>query len=793
MTVCVTVRSRLKHDVEISEAPSGEIGARLHDSPYGDLRVNTGFSYSAPRLTLIGLRAEALGLAATGDLAVQTDEPLVDGALKLTLRSLAPAARLAGTPVSGSGWGTVMLSSARGQQNVDATLDLRQIAVAGARIGAADLVARVRDVLGRPSLDAKLRATGVETGDLRLANADMTATGPLDGLAIGAKARGTLLNKALRAWLDANVSAGGATSSARITRLEAVLEQDAIALTRPLRITIAEGITRLRDLDLSLPAGGRVAGALTLAGRPIAGALTLRLPNLTLLKRLAEIPIEHGRLDADLTFDRRGGQGAFRAADLEFEDVDAPGAITITGRADWAGRRLSLEAAADGGFGEPVRITARLPLVHPGGLPELARRGPVEGHLTWTGEIGELWALVPAPGHVVTGRTVIDLGVRGDISAPKLTGGVKISDGSYQNLDLGTILTDLTVGTELAGNGVLGLNLSARDGAKGQVAVTGRVALDASGIDLGTRIDHAVLVRRDDIVARIDGDVAIKGPVNALDVTGKLMIEEAEVRLVSSAAPTIVTLDDVRIKGAKPEREREQTSSVDLDVTIGSTDRIFVRGRGLDSQWGVDLHVKGDAAAPIVTGAIERKRGRLSLVGKEFDLARGAILFDGGKTIDPRIDVALTRTTPDLTGSIIVSGTGSAPELSFTSTPSLPEDEVMPRLLFGKSRQALTGAQAIQLSLGLATLMNGGGGTLDTVRSVAGLDQLGITEDAAGRTAVRAGREVSEGVFVGTETALEDGGTKVTVEIEVFDNFKIDTDIGSKGDTSVGVEWKKDF
>lgn len=786
-------RLALTHDVEVSETPAGKIGIRLRESPYGDVGLDTGFAYTAPRLTLSGLRAEALGLVAAGDLAVRTDGPLADGTLKVTAKSLAPAGKLAGTPVAGNGWGTVTLSTEDGRQNADVTLDLRGLAFGNTRIGAADIVARLRDVLGQPAIDTRLRLTGIEAGDIELGAARLTARGPLSGLAINAETSGTLLDKPLSARLDASVSAGGPTTTARVTRLEATLAEERVGLTAPLLITASDGVTRVTGLDLALPDSGRVTGDLTITGRPVAGNLTVRLPRLDFLKRFAEIPVKNGSVEANLTFDRRGGNGAFTASGLEFDDVDAPGAITIAGRADWAGRRLALEATAEGGFGEPVRATARLPLAHAGGLPQPAGRGPLEARIAWQGEMGELWALVPAPGHVLTGKTVIDLGVGGDISNPQLSGKIAVSDGSYQNLDLGTILTDLTLATELLGRGDLGINLAARDGAAGRVTVTGRVALDASGIDLTTRIDRAVLVRRDDVTARIDGDIAIKGPATALDVTGTLEIQEAEVRLVNSAAPSIVTLGDVRIKGEKPKRKREKSSGVNLDLTIGSSDRIFVRGRGLDSQWGLDLRVTGDAAAPVITGAVEKVRGRLNLIGKDFELERGTVRFDGGRKIDPRIDVALTRTTSDLTGGIVVSGSASDPELNFTSTPNLPDDEVMPRLLFGKSRQALTGSQAIQLSLGLATLMNGGGGTLDKVRSTVGLDQLGISEDENGNASVRLGEEVTEGVFVGTETALDGSGTSVTVEIDVFKDFKVDTEIGPDGETSVGVQWKKDF
>ena len=66
-------------------------------------------------------------------------------------------------------------------------------------------------------------------------------------------------------------------------------------------------------------------------------------------------------------------------------------------------------------------------------------------------------------------------------------------------------------------------------------------------------------------------------------------------------------------------------------------------------------------------------------------------------------------------------------------------------------------------------------------------------QDEDGNASVTVGKEVADGVFVGTERSLGDGGTKVTVEIDVFEDVTIDTEIDSEGGASVGVEWKKDF
>jgi translocation and assembly module TamB len=373
-----------------------------------------------------------------------------------------------------------------------------------------------------------------------------------------------------------------------------------------------------------------------------------------------------------------------------------------------------------------------------------------------------------------------------------------VTDGQYQNLSLGTILTDVRIETRLLEEGDLGVTLRANDGASGTVEARMLVLLGDGpvALDLTANADSAVLVRRDDVTAAVSVEAAVEGPLNELDVTGEILIDKAEVRLVNATPPSVVTLDGIRIAG-EPEAERDEAgeSVINLFLSIVAEDDIFVRGRGLDSEWRMDLAVTGTATQPVVSGTVQKVRGQLGLLGRTFQLARGRLVFDGGREIDPELDVYLQREDHGLRGGIVIEGTPSNPELSFTSTPALPEDEVMPRLLFGQSRQSLTGAQALQLAAGIATLTGtGGGGPIEALREAAGLDVLRVEGQSVEDAAVTVGRNVGEDVFVGAKQGLgEQGTTAVTVEVEVFDNVTVDAEVGEQGNSSVGISLKKDF
>jgi len=402
----------LNHDVELAATPAGTISLSLANGRYAPARISTAFAYTGRQLSLDDLAVSAIGIRASGKLDVMLDNTLVEGALALRADDLAPLGRLAGTRLGGRASGKLRLSTPGGRQNADLTLDATGLSTGGIGIAKARIRAALRDLLGTPGVDARADLSGIDAGTARLATVGLTARGPLARLDVGARLSGKAAGKPLSASLAARVSAAGNAIRARISQLEATLANDRFALARPLGMTINGATISLRGLDLELPDGGRLSGDLTRHGGPLSGDLRLNVPRLAFLKRLAGIPVTGGSIEAEASFDTRRAraQASVRGRALAFEDVDAAGALDVDATLDWKGRSARIDASVSGDFGEPMRLEATLPMRAGGALPRLARRGRVDGKLRWKGEIGNLWALVPAPGHVLSGATTVDIG-----------------------------------------------------------------------------------------------------------------------------------------------------------------------------------------------------------------------------------------------------------------------------------------------------------------------------------------------------------------------------------------------
>ncbi|WP_316015070.1 translocation/assembly module TamB domain-containing protein [Roseobacter sp. HKCCA0434] len=794
----------LDHDVTLGDTIRGDLALRGRNGLLANTDASLDLAFADNVLNVTDLNGAVLGQQLTGRARVDLGTLLTDAVLDVSRLDLGqlPVADLQGT-----GSGRVVLTPQGGTQSVEADLTLNDAVLGGIPMATASVDARITNALSPdPGIDAQVRGGGLALGGADITTLRLDANGRLSALEVRADADGTTQGQPISFTTAATVNAAGGQTSIRVRDLSADYGNAQIALGGPLDVRLVDGGVQTDGLILLLPGEGRVTGDVDLIGGGLVGNLQVQTLDLAVLADEIDIPVLAGLLTADLTFDTRPSRATasldatlrdFVGSDVLEEGLTVDAVLD----ADWNGRTVEATARIDGGFGEPFDIVASIPVALQGGpVPQPLMNAPMSATVRWAGEVRPLWAFVPAPGQILSGLATIDLDIGGTLAEPQVGGNVSLSDGRYENLDVGTILTEVTVISDIDPSGNLALDLQASDGADG--FLFGRVELVTGNgpllIDAEVTAEEAVLLRRDDLVAQISGTVTADGPLTALAVAGDLNIDRAEFRLINANPPEIPTLGDVRILG-EPVEEREPSAptSITLDIDVRAANGLFVRGRGLESEWRLALDIRGTAADPRITGQIERLRGTFTLIGRNFDLAQGEITFDGGQRIDPRLNIVLSRTEDDLTGQIIISGFASDPQIDFASQPALPEEEVLPQLLFGQSQQSLSAGQALQLASGIATLASGNTGPFDLARNALGVDVLQIDAGQGGEgSSLTVGKTLGEGVFVGAETALDGSGENVfVIELDVIRNVVIDARIGAGGEasSSVGITYSRDF
>lgn len=435
---------------------------------------------------------------------------------------------------------------------------------------------------------------------------------------------------------------------------------------------------------------------------------------------------------------------------------------------------------------------------------------PLGGGIRYNGPADTLFSFAGLSGQTFSGPLGLAADFSCRVSDPCINGVIQGRDLVYENQAYGTRLSSMAISGKFTGNTLELTSLTARAGS-GSVSANGRVSLAADAgypMDLRVKLDEARLARSDALSATASGDLHLtKAAGQPALLAGEIRLPETRYEIVRQGSAQVPRLTGVRFKppvgpqrisGDEPATTGPSAFAlVRLDLRLRAPEKLYVSGMGLESEWSADFRVTGTSAAPSVAGEVELVRGTLGFAGRSFEITKGLVSFTGGQTIDPTVAITATEDIEDIAVSVNVTGQAFNPQIDFSSTPSLPDDEVLSRILFGSSIANLSAIQAVQLASSLNSLRGSGGGLnpLGKLRSATGIDRLRIlgADEATGRgTAVAAGQYLTDDIYVELITDAR-GFTATQLEVSVTKWLSVLSQAGGSGVNSLNVRIKKDY
>lgn len=466
----------------------------------------------------------------------------------------------------------------------------------------------------------------------------------------------------------------------------------------------------------------------------------------------------------------------------------------------------SFEARAvvrDGGSASG-RVQARIAaLPADGTLAERLRRGALSAQLRYDGPADAIWRLVALEEFDLTGPVRIAADAVGSLSDPRITGTLSSTALRLQSALTGIDITGIAARGRFDGSRLVVPSFAGRTANGGQVTGSGSFDLSglgerAPGLDLRIAALGAQVLARSDMAATVTGPVRIVSDGVQGTIAGRLALNSARWTLGRAAVleelPDIATREINRRADIAPPRRVHAAWRYLIDARADS--RVMVRGLGLDSEWSADIRLRGTTRDPAIEGRADLVRGGYDFAGKRFELTRGRIAFTGSSPPDPRLDIAAEAAEQGVTARVTVTGTSLKPEIRFTSTPPLPEEELLSRLLFGTSITAISAPEALQLGAALAALRSGGGlDPINRLRRAVGLDRLRIVspDTASGRgTGVAAGKYLGRRFYA--EVITDGRGYSASqLEFRVTNWLAILASISSTGREGINVKASKDY
>jgi translocation and assembly module TamB len=479
-----------------------------------------------------------------------------------------------------------------------------------------------------------------------------------------------------------------------------------------------------------------------------------------------------------------------------------PAELTLSGTL--RERRLRIDVRGEGVTERPIRANAELPLVADlaAGAFEVPGEGRIAGSLDAEVRLALLADVLALDDQRLEGPLVADLSVGGTVARPDVNGTVRIDNALYENGTTGTVLRDLTLRLRADRQTITIEQLTAADGGEGRLAGDGTIAIDPAAdypVALRLQLDRARLVARDDVTATMSGDLTLDGTAAAPRLGGLITVNQAEILIPDRFGPSVPVLEVEEVGRAAGARTISNSDSagaeldLGLDLTVELPGQVFVRGRGLDSEWQGRLQVEGTVAEPSVTGSLEVRRGDFELLGQRFELRVGTIQFTGATPPNPALDLQAVTRADDITAVVRVEGEAKAPEFKLESEPTMPEDEIVSRLLFRRAAGGLGPAQAIQLAAAVNTLRGGGLGVLGQARQALGLDTLDISGGGLEDGRVRAGRYLNDNVFVEVGRGTAAGSEDVRLQVEILPNVSLDASTDAQAQSGIGLKWRFDY
>lgn len=560
--------------------------------------------------------------------------------------------------------------------------------------------------------------------------------------------------------------------------------------------TLETGRVELTGQGTGLAIGNAQADSLLRGKSALSAAVNFRDRKLVVESAVLSNPQISVNATGTVTDDVRQVQLEARLANLALLVADFPGLVTVAGSATENGNGITLDLKGTGPGGIDARVAGRVAANFRSA--DLAITGSAQAALA-NAFLGE---------RSISGQTQFDLRLNGPFALSSLSGNGSLQGGRFSAPNLPFGLQDIASTATLGGN-QLQLTMTSTPSTGGSLAVDGTIGLAAPNpADLTVTLRNAILKDPDLYNVSLDGDVTILGPLaGGAVIGGNIRIREAELRVPTSGFSSIGSLPGLKHKNepAAVKQTRYKAGLIDLgsgskvastrpfglNLVIDAPSRIFLRGRGIDAEFGGRVTVRGDTNTVIPSGAFDLIRGRLDILGKRLDLTEAQLLLQGD--LIPYINIAAINVGDNVTTSVNIKGRADDPEITFRSTPDLPQEEVLAQLLFGRDLQSISPLQAAQLASAVASLAGKGGeGIVGKLRKGFGLDDLDLSTDAAGNVSVTAGKYLSKRVYTEVEVDQK-GQSKINLNLDLKKNVTVRGSVGADGTSGIGIFIEKDY
>ncbi len=302
------------------------------------------------------------------------------------------------------------------------------------------------------------------------------------------------------------------------------------------------------------------------------------------------------------------------------------------------------------------------------------------------------------------GKAKVSAKLEGSISHPKIFGNFLLQEASLKLKEVPFAIEDLSSNIGFSQNKISVDKIAGRIG-DGALTVHGEIFLGEKltpQFNLYAQLSQTHLPYPPELKNTISGDLALKGASKPYLLSGKLFVHE----LLYKENTFIFTSK----KGAYlPKTGYLETPLLRFDIDIIAPKNILVQNNLAQLDARGQLHLIGTSAVPNLAGNIDVTSGHIFFKGNELELTMGRVRFDHPSSIDPRFLVKAETTVKDYQIFLALEGTAPNYTVLLSSSPALPETDIISLLTVGSTRSDIEkeGGQSLS-SAELGSLLLGG-------------------------------------------------------------------------------------
>ncbi len=427
----------------------------------------------------------------------------------------------------------------------------------------------------------------------------------------------------------------------------------------------------------------------------------------------------------------------------------------------------------------------------------------LDGQLELTAKLAASRLILDNRRYPTSGDLQVNLALDGTTDAATVDGQININGGGFADKLLGIELTDINVDVAVKGNQLSVQKGSAKDSGSGSLALSGGCPqiYPAAACQLNIALAGLNIINNRQLEAKASGDIKATLQERQLAFNGALNLSPTTLKLSNAFGSSIkeLVVEEINKRGQKPTGVFWPSPLIEVQWQLGANSQ--VRGRGLEAQVEGTLRTQGPLNQLAYNGNFYTTKGTMELFNKRFILDTGDIRLAPGQIyLDmPAHYESRVNSGEDLTIQARLQGDLNHLNLDLRSTPTLPPDEVLARLIFGKRIETITPFEGLQLAAAVNQLRAGDGFNLmDTTRSLLGVDRLKIDSEknTDGSTGVNVGvgKYISDKVYVEIQrTPNPNTPWQGQIEVELTPSVNFESNTGQNGQGGAKLLWRRDY